>query len=359
MEKDNPEEDKFNYGYRRGSGYWHKGANSFQNWNHKSSHSHSHSYYYNTTNQGDQSEYRRRRRRICCVNCGREGHLHRDCQGPATSFGIIAVRRRTPTSKVGPVKAYPKVLCDKHHAEAPPDLSIDTDDNEPLLFLMVQRKDTMGFIDFVRGRESNDENMLITYLEEMTCAERQRLVSWTFDEIWDNLWLNHSSKCYLNEYKGAKEVFEALDIPSLIQKTACKWSEQEYGFPKGRKTMGETNYQCSMREFCEETGYRQNEVRILSNEPIEENFIGTNGKPYRHVYYIAEVPDTYGEPRLDNDNIQQVGEVRNVSWFTYSQCCAIIRPYDTAKRDVLRRVRDVVNSMFYPTHRRSPRPNLV
>lgn len=296
----------------------------------------SHQSGYHHFNQG---VHRKRRRKICCVNCGQEGHLYRECKGPVTSFGIIALRKRSSRTDIGPVLQSPTYLCGKHQLSAPDSIP-EPESQSDVLYLMVQRKDTMGYIDFIRGKYSDSEKdrMLKTYLEEMTCEERHRLRTLDFDSIWSMLWLNHSSKCYINEYEHAKRKFESLDISALLDSTSCMWTQQEYGFPKGRKTMGESNYHCSIREFCEETGYNKHELRILTQHPIEEVFVGTNGKSYRHVYHIAEIPEKAGPPRLDMGNIQQVGEIRNISWFTYEQCQSIIRPYDTAKLDILRRV---------------------
>ena len=281
--------------------------------------------------------------KLCCINCGSIDHILRECTAPTTSFGIIAVRRHLPGVFVGPSIPPPEGddLCERHQSSQP-DKIPGSKSEHGYLFLMVQRKDTMGFIDLVRGRYPNTEPeklaMLGTYISEMNCSERKRLRTQGFAEIWDNLWRNHSSKSYISEFVECRKKFERLNIPFLLDQNPCQWTEQEYGFPKGRKNIRETDEACALREFCEESGYRRHELRLLSREPIEEIFTGTNGLPYRHVYFLAEVMRHIGKPRIDFDNLQQAGEVRNVSWFTYEQCMAVIRPYDVAKKDLLMRV---------------------
>lgn len=286
--------------------------------------------------------------RLVCVNCGSEGHILRDCQAPTTSFGIIAVRKYYPGVHVGAIQPPVEFKCLRHRTDAPDKVPPPDAQAHGYLFLMVQRKDTMGFIDFVRGKYPTEEPrrsaMLKTYLTEMTCDERRRLREDDFQNIWDVMWRNHSSKSYISEFVECRRKFERLDVRALLDTTECQWTEQEYGFPKGRKNIRETDESCAIREFCEESGYRRHEIRLRNEAPFEENFEGTNGVRYRHVYYLAEVLRHVQSPRMDPDNIQQVGEIRNVGWFTLKQCLSIIRPYDLAKKNVLWRVHDALES---------------
>lgn len=201
----------------------------------------------------------------------------------------------------------------------------------------------MAFTDFVRGIYATDgpdpDRILKTYMEEMTCEERRKLQVWTFREIWDQLW-PFQGRCYHQEYEPAKRKFDRCDIRRLLDATTCSWTQQEYGFPKGRKNLHERNQQCAIREFCEETGYRPHEFDVLPISPFRETFRGTNDKNYSHIYYVARVKDNAEGPRFDLHNIQQAAEIRKISWLTYEQCLAIIRPYDAAKKKVFRQIHD-------------------
>ena len=55
-----------------------------------------------------------------CNNCGKQGHLFHQCKLPITSYGIILFRK----SESG------------------------------LQYLMIRRKDSFGYIDFIRGKYS-------------------------------------------------------------------------------------------------------------------------------------------------------------------------------------------------------------
>lgn len=297
-------------------------------------------------------ERKRKYKNVQCVNCGEKGHVVKDCNAPITSFGIIAFKtvnhpmderfdkdpklagilnnisnKAIDIAKPKPMDNYPKVK-----------------------FLMIQRKDTMGYIDFVRGKyPDNDtiakEKLLQVCLNEMTAEEKDNLLSKDFDTIWDDLWVNHESKCYKNEKALAKIKFERLDIRSLVAQSETKYKFQEFSFPKGRKNRREQNIACAEREFCEETGYRKEHYNFIRNYPtIHEEFMGTNGVAYRHIYYLVKMKDNIPPPRIDHTNIVQTGEVRNIGWFTFDECMALIRPYDTAKKNAIERVyNDIIN----------------
>lgn len=287
----------------------------------------------------------KRKKRIYCVNCGLPDHFYKQCQAPTTSFGLVAIRRYRAEKARCAIPTL-EFECEKQvvHTDRVPPI-----EDSGFLVLLVQRKDTMGFIDFVRGKYPKNEpekgEMLKVYLEEMTCEERHRLRTRSFSEIWDLLWLNHESKCYLTESELAEKKFSSLDIPALLEKTECRWSQSEWGFPKGRKNIHESQYQCAVREFCEETGYNKRQFRTLNDSFIEESFLGTNGVAYKHVYFIAEFLEKTPAPVLTQRPEQQC-EVKNVGWFTPEQCLSILRPYDVQKKNVIQEVMNRYKSRY-------------
>ncbi len=291
----------------------------------------------NSSNE-ELEERKRKYRNVQCVNCGEKGHVVKDCDAPITSFGIIAFKTvNHPMEEEGDKNEYLKKILEK----VP---STDKNFKPKIKFLMIQRKDTMGYIDFVRGKypENDDElkqKLLKVALNEMTTKEKHNLLHQSFDTIWDNLWVNHDSKCYKNEKALAKKKFEKLDIKGLVSQSETKYEFQEFSFAKGRKNMRENNIACAEREFREETGYQKEHYNFIRNYPtIHEEFMGTNGVIYRHIYYLVKMKDNIPPPRIDHNNILQTGEVQNIGWFTYEECLSLIRPYDSAKKNVIEKV---------------------
>lgn len=296
-------------------------------------------------------EPKKRFKNVYCVNCGEKGHIVKDCSGPITSFGILAFKV---------VNCSTEEAFDKNRRlvqlfeTIDPERSLHTKKKYPLIkFLMIQRKDTMGYIDFVRGKYPDDEqereNMLNVCLNEMTQYEKQKLLTLSFDTIWKQLWVNPNSRSFRNEYDNAKKKFLQLDIKNLVSKSKNIYAFSEWGLAKGRREMKESNIACAEREFFEETGYDKQTYEFIKNYPIiKEEFTGTNGVKYRHIYYLVKMKNNKGYvpvPYVDDNNMIQKGEVQNIGWFTLDECLALIRPYDQAKKIVLKNVYNDILSM--------------
>jgi len=279
-----------------------------------------------------------KKKHIYCVNCGEKGHIVKECKAPITSFGIIAF------------KVNYSVLDDKYDKNEnlnnilKSEFICDKNMSYPKIkFLMIQRKDTIGYIDFIRGKYTNTS----TCLNEMTRNEKLNILTKTFDELWSELWVcnSMSDNFYKQEYYIAKSKYNKLDISNLIKSLDSKFQFQEFGFPKGRRNLKEQNIDCAEREFFEETRYDKSTYKFIKNYPtIEEKFTGTNGVEYRHVYYLVKMNDDVSPPNIDVTNKIQAGEVQNIGWFTFDECLHLIRPYDNAKKNILTNVyNDVLN----------------
>ena len=307
-------------------------------------------------------------RNIYCVNCGEKGHVVKDCFGPITSFGIIAFKM---------VRDKKEEMYDKNIRlqEILNNVLPEKEKSYPKTkFLMIQRKDTMGYTDFVRGKYPDDklgiESVLPIFLNEMTHQEKHNLLTKDFNDIWKSLWVNHDSKCFKNEYDYAYKKFQRLNIPELIKRSDASFGFQEFGFPKGRRNMKETNIACAEREFYEETGYDKSCYDFIKNySTIHEEFTGTNNVRYRHIYYLVKMKDDVPPPRIDYKNKIQTGEVQNIGWLEYDECMAVIRPYDIAKKNVIKKVYndllemkdDYICSKFYYSNKKHFRssPNKI
>jgi ADP-ribose pyrophosphatase YjhB (NUDIX family) len=268
------------------------------------------------------------RRKPLCINCGVEGHVFRECTEPITSYGVIAFRRGMPGDMTGPMENQAPTFCFRHRQYE----SLHSRERlkrAELTVLLVQRRDTYAFIDFLRGRYDTPRE-LSTLLQEMTCAERERLVQHTFDQLWRGIWVNFHSKYFHQEYGAAKAKFSRHDLGALLSRVPCRRPLIDFWVPKGRRAIGEEIPACAKREFCEETGVAAEHVKILEDVPCHvEVYVGTNKKIYRGVYYFAHVSS--GRPGLDHGNPHQVSEIQNLGWFTKEQAHARLGP-DNAER---------------------------
>ena len=247
-----------------------------------------------------------------CNNCGKNGHLFHQCKNPITSLGIIAFRYTS------------------HGFE----------------YLMIRRKDTLGYVDFIRGKYPlQNKTYLLHILSEMTVNERSKLLNSSFDELWIDLWGEHIGIQYRGEERISKEKFNILktgiktesheyDLDSLNKEVQTNWTEPEWGFPKGRRNYQERDLSCAIREFEEETGFNKMDISIVQNViPFDEIFTGSNYKSYRHRYFLAFL-DNKSRPASEF----QKTEVSKLAWSTYKDALEAIRPYNLEKKEVLKRV---------------------
>jgi 8-oxo-dGTP pyrophosphatase MutT (NUDIX family) len=204
---------------------------------------------------------------------------------------------------------------------------------------MIQRKDSLCFMEFIRGKyETSNNEYIRRLLSGMTIEERDMLVNRTFEELWNYIWLQPSIPRLTLEYESAVEKFVSIrgKLDNLLNNTTSPYSESEFGFPKGRRKLKENDIVCAIREFHEETGFSERDIQLHSDmTPYEEVFYGTNDILYRHVYYLAKMVKTDCEnPQIDFDNINQVREVRSVQWFNYADTVAHIRDYNVERKNL-------------------------
>jgi 8-oxo-dGTP pyrophosphatase MutT (NUDIX family) len=217
---------------------------------------------------------------------------------------------------------------------------------------MIRRKDSIGYVEFMRGKYNIYSQMyLMNLVSEMTQEEKHRILTNDFDTLWKQLWGDDINTQYRGEEKVSHEKFDSLkqgimindveySLESLINECKMNWTETEWGFPKGRHNNQEKDLLCALREFEEETGYSRIDINILQNVlPFEEIFTGSNYKSYKHKYYVA-----FMENNIVKKNAYQRTEVSKIEWKQYEDSLQLIRPYNVEKKDTLTRVETMLKN---------------
>jgi len=239
-----------------------------------------------------------------CNNCGNYGHLFYNCKKPITSLGILCVRQIESNYE----------------------------------YLLIQRKDSLGYVDFLRGKyNEHNEYQLNHIISEMTDEEIDNITSKQYRELWDKLW-NKVNEKY--EQKNEDKYNYIKEHKSYLLKYNS-WAEPEWGFPKGRRNFKEKDLECALREFEEETGYDKKNISIVKNiNPFDEIFTGSNFKSYKHKYYLAKIDYEYSK----NDTNFQKSEIGNMGWFTYEGAVKKIRDYNIEKIEILTGIQRLLNN---------------
>ena len=321
---------------------------------------------------------------IFCCNCGKYGHIYKKCLEPIISIGIINLYisdinidlffknlyvyniNHYQNTNVGIYKLNNNIS----------DINITSYLNivkEKTKFLMVRRRNTIGYIEFIRGRYNiNNINSIINLFNQMITEEIEFIKNNNFDNIWNDLWgdkyynlpidyttfnkqmssnnieLQHNLNklspkdktfyisVHLKDYSVSKIKFEIFTKQKILNKISnkldIKYNQAEWGFPKGRRNIYESNLDCAIREFNEETNLDINNINIMNRiYPIHEDLIGTNNIKYRHNYFLS-----FSELfNLDIKASNQKLEIGDIGWFNYIEAKSLIRPYHINRLKIL------------------------
>lgn len=272
---------------------------------------------------------------VYCKNCGKYGHPYKKCKEPITSYGIICFRLVDRDTKK--LLTYDEIISE----------------NVDIEYLLIQRKHTLGYMEFIRGKYFiSDLYSIMILFKQMVQKEIDDIVCKDFDYHWDSLWAYKQNKMsiYRNEYDNSKRKYNYLkyniDNNINIRYIVCNinpmYDYKEWGMPKGRRNNYETNIQCAVREFQEETSYLNNEYKIMSNfDEYTEIFNGTNGIKYQHQYFISNCL-TDRVPSLARDSKFKSNEIGNIQWFSYNKTCKLLRPYHKEKLRIMNEVNNLL-----------------
>jgi 8-oxo-dGTP pyrophosphatase MutT (NUDIX family) len=247
--------------------------------------------------------------------------MYKDCKYPVTSCGNIIYR----------------------------------DDSKEPRVLMIQRKDSLCYIDFVRGKYDNRNiSYMQTLIDKCSVGEKHRLLNLSFRELWRDLWLldddfvaNDDYLRCLVKFNKTKEGFNINDkyisIKSLIDCSQYKYPHSEWEFPKGRRNMNENDFECAKREFCEETNYNSKDYDIINNiSPFTEEFIGENNVRYKYIYFIGKLSNLDKILNLDPNNNEQITEIKDIQWLTKREALDKCRDYHNSRINLIEKIFDFI-----------------
>jgi 8-oxo-dGTP pyrophosphatase MutT (NUDIX family) len=175
----------------------------------------------------------------------------------------------------------------------------------------------------------------------MTSQEQKLIVTEQFETLWTRLWGN-GRDIDSPEYEAAKDKFNSLDRKKIIAEVPSKFNEPEWGFPKGRRMRGETDVECAVREYFEETNIPRDAYTVREDLTLSETFVGTNNIRYKHVYFIALLKDSkliHLEQKLTP---VQRREISNVAWKTLTECKNITRPHYIERKKMITELERIV-----------------
>ena len=256
-----------------------------------------------------------------CINCGKNNHNTIECDKPIISIGILL-----------------------YYIE----------NNKPII-LLIRRKHSIGYIEFIRGNYNiNNIYYIKKLLSVMTIDEKNRLLNNKFEYLWKNLWhiksinkndkfINNQNKFY-NLKNGLFINNKFYNLKILFCDINNNWNETEWEIPKGKRKYNEIDIETAKREFFEETGISDDNYEIVNNIKLIENYKGINNYNYRNIYYVAKI-NKYIEPKINYSNKSQYCEISKIQWFNNKFIFNIIRPYYFEKIKVIKKALKYISNI--------------
>lgn len=269
--------------------------------------------------------------KIVCNNCGIRGHLYKDCRNPVLSYGVLLFS------------------CENLKNIQDPKI------------LMIQRKDSLCYIEFLRGKyDLNHPRYIQILVDKFSVSEKDKVLSQSFETLWKELWmLGDAEECprFRGDYQKGHDKFErvkqgiycgkeTLTLRDFVKKSETSYKDSEWEFPKGRRESGESNKTCAIREFSEETTYDSDDYELFTNiAPLDEEFVGENRVRYKHVYYIGYLKNLSKDVSVLSTNRDQITEIKDIRWVSESEAYEMIRDYHHTRREVIQQMFRLIHGL--------------
>ena len=274
-----------------------------------------------------------------CLNCNKYFHNYKNCNHGIISNGIISFNITNYT--IDFIK-FEKFLNNnlEYYIKNKKEI-INTNINESIKFLLVQRNHSLGFGELIRGHYEHKKIESINYIiKQMNINEIESIKNKNFNDLWNYYWGGNGIKNqkHLEEFKIAEKKFNYLKITYKMDDLVnSEYTFNEWGFPKGRRELYEENLACALREFKEETNI-QNINYVYIYKSIQENLIGTNNIKYIHNYFISNIDDN-----IENNSNNEIEEIKLLS---LSECLQLLRPYHKDKINIVKILYNILNDFI-------------
>jgi hypothetical protein len=147
---------------------------------------------------------KQQKKMLLCTNCGVYGHYVKSCIAPITSYGCILLKLPDGFDQAS------ELLKNEKYVSGYETILKQTK------FLMIQRRDSLGFIEIMRGKyRINDIKYIKYHIATMTKTEHEKIIS---QELRRELDLMEQDEEAKGGIQKAKEKIEFLDEKENVEK---------------------------------------------------------------------------------------------------------------------------------------------
>ena len=196
-----------------------------------------------------------------------------------------------------------------------------TNINNKKHYLIYQRRDSNSFINLLRNSHKLLEQDIDNLFNKLTIEEKNRINTYSFEELWNDLFINKSCWIYEKEKEQASKNYNMLKSKGFFDKHLHNniSLDLEWAFPKGRIKSNENFIDCAIREFNEETAFNLSKNNLL--------FIGkyynmrVHNRPARlylcKTFKKHDIKYFYSENMIRDRYISE--ETNNLKWITIDE----------------------------------------
>ena len=300
--------------------------------------------------------YNKSNKILYCINCNKKGHHQKKCIYPLISNGLISFKiDNFENDKINDLQEHIYNRFNVNRNTLIDNLSkiVDINNiNKDIKFLLVQRKNSLGYKEFLRGKyneniincdleNENLNNPSVNYLiKQMTENEINNILNKEFDDLWNEMWNSSGihNQYHFNEYTNSKSKFYNVRIKYKKEEFEKSiYNFNEWGFPKGRRNKNENDLDSAIREFNEETNINKDDLEIfIKCKFLRENLTGTNGVKYIHNYYLSYL-NNYENNKIDDY------EIGDIKLYSLDEILKIFRPYHIEKIKIIKTMYLIIN----------------
>lgn len=220
--------------------------------------------------------------------------------------------------------------------------------NNCVEIILVKKRYSYQYYNFVCGHYNikNSKDLRLLF-DNMSFSEKIDILGMKFSKMWYRIWLDDPEAVFnvrdhynknkiINCQMAESDIYKLYiqkrnkfyqNFPGHAGQTRIKNlvvgssnSDIYWELPKGRKHAAETNIDCAMREFCEETSIPSTKYKILFDiEPVIECHYDSD-VVYKNIYYLAKMREGVSlEPRINFANFEQITEIEQIRWVSMEE----------------------------------------